>query len=522
MAQESFNAVYIGSNDYWGYDADTFNEETNFFGKAWVVPANEATPELIGEEDLSRCQLYYEVGKTDNHLFTPDSILYDDDAQFLIIRGHQGRIGQPNVFVEKNRIYAVNEMAQRYKNMTDGPDSRAPGRFSINYIVADNEPDKNEIKEFMETLDEDPVEVIADAEAFGAENLNRINPVYVEGAEDVFGSETLNSSSALNFDMEDAIIPSTSQVDVEEANLVGVIGEGQDFGQYNAEQGYDDRDDDSLGMRHRGRHIQSLKSRRDESKGMEKAMGRRAYSDVGTMDAEFESPLADPEVFGPYVNDNVVGQDYAGQVIGQDAEFESPLADPEVFGPYVNDNVVGQDYAGQVIGQDAEDIAEVVLHAEDGALEVHTTNGGVFLADIDSGAIIQDTNSGFAAEDAQPLAAEDVGFLLSLAGEGEMYDYNPEDFEPGYNPESYTPPSDNYSAEPIVETIGGTPSSPMNGVTENYGQGVEVYMHNNAEDVVEAFQDLPIIKNFNLNGWAASAAVVGISLLTGSYLSRRA
>jgi len=33
-------------------------------------------------------------------------------------------------------------------------------------------------------------------------------------------------------------------------------------------QGYNDRDDESIGMRHRGHHEQSLKDRRDESKGM--------------------------------------------------------------------------------------------------------------------------------------------------------------------------------------------------------------------------------------------------------------
>ena len=62
------------------------------------------------------------------------------------------------------------------------------------------------------------------------------------------------------------------------------IGHGvtQNFGA----QGYDDRDDESLGMRHRGPHKQSLKDRRDESKGMEKSMGRRPYSDVATMDAQ--------------------------------------------------------------------------------------------------------------------------------------------------------------------------------------------------------------------------------------------
>jgi len=49
-------------------------------------------------------------------------------------------------------------------------------------------------------------------------------------------------------------------------------------------QGYNARLDESLGERNRGRKTQSLKSRRDESKGTEKAMGKRAYSAVGTMD----------------------------------------------------------------------------------------------------------------------------------------------------------------------------------------------------------------------------------------------
>ena len=49
-------------------------------------------------------------------------------------------------------------------------------------------------------------------------------------------------------------------------------------------QGYNVRLDESLGTRNRGSKSQSLKSRRDESKGTEKAMGKRAYSAVGTMD----------------------------------------------------------------------------------------------------------------------------------------------------------------------------------------------------------------------------------------------
>jgi len=49
-------------------------------------------------------------------------------------------------------------------------------------------------------------------------------------------------------------------------------------------QGYNDKDDESIGMRNKGMKSQSRKSRRDESAGMEKAGGRRKYSDVGTMD----------------------------------------------------------------------------------------------------------------------------------------------------------------------------------------------------------------------------------------------
>ena len=48
-------------------------------------------------------------------------------------------------------------------------------------------------------------------------------------------------------------------------------------------QGYNDRLDESLGARN-GAKSQSLEARRDESKGMEKASGNRAYSSVSTMD----------------------------------------------------------------------------------------------------------------------------------------------------------------------------------------------------------------------------------------------
>jgi len=53
-------------------------------------------------------------------------------------------------------------------------------------------------------------------------------------------------------------------------------------------QGYNDKMDESIGMRHRGRHSQSRKDRRDEASAMDKRhslMGRK-YDDVMSMDAE--------------------------------------------------------------------------------------------------------------------------------------------------------------------------------------------------------------------------------------------
>ena len=48
-------------------------------------------------------------------------------------------------------------------------------------------------------------------------------------------------------------------------------------------QGYNDRLDESMGMRS-GKKKQSLRSRRMESEGMEKAMGKRKFSGAKSMD----------------------------------------------------------------------------------------------------------------------------------------------------------------------------------------------------------------------------------------------
>ena len=56
-------------------------------------------------------------------------------------------------------------------------------------------------------------------------------------------------------------------------------------------QGYNARLDESIGSKHKGKHSQSMKDRRDESKGMEKAMTGHAYSGDHHMDRHYPSSV---------------------------------------------------------------------------------------------------------------------------------------------------------------------------------------------------------------------------------------
>ena len=85
------------------------------------------------------------------------------------------------------------------------------------------------------------------------------------------------------------VVPNTYGDTSSAAGMPQGSGRGvpQWYGSAEHSQGYDDRDDESIGMRHRGRHKQSLKDRRDESKGMTSHDDpHHPYADVKTMSAE--------------------------------------------------------------------------------------------------------------------------------------------------------------------------------------------------------------------------------------------
>lgn len=57
-------------------------------------------------------------------------------------------------------------------------------------------------------------------------------------------------------------------------------------------QGYNARLNESLGSKHKGAHSQSLKDRRDESKGMAKKMTGHAYSGNHSMKEDKHYPAS--------------------------------------------------------------------------------------------------------------------------------------------------------------------------------------------------------------------------------------
>ena len=107
---------------------------------------------------------------------------------------------------------------------------------------------------------------------------------------------------------------------------------------YGAEQGYNDKMDESMGMRHRGAHSQSMKDRRDEAAAMDKghSMMHRKYDDVMTMDAEV-NPMVYEEVGG---HDALgVGLPVISNSWGEDSAGGSGNGVPQMYGAEVNELV---------------------------------------------------------------------------------------------------------------------------------------------------------------------------------------
>ena len=354
MALEEYDYLMIDSEDFWGYDSSTFNDKTNWYGKVFVVSKQkiEENPNLIQELNLMPCAMFFLIGAEDSQRFRPTRIQVDKERMVAVIEGVQKRIGQDTEDVVRPMLFRLNGLAPIYKNMNEYG-KMTLGRFKVdNMIFSSTDGDfkkpkarLEELTQYAESFGED--KVVAEAEFFNAETLERINPTIVEGAEDIMGAEneTFKSSNS------NAII----------------------------------------------------------------------------MKADGDGVLADTNVFGPVVNDNVIGQEYVGRVLGQDAESAFyPNGDGRNFGNITADGQY------EPLGANAEGVENDILSAEFNAeaneVTIHTLKGEQFTVNTSNG-ILKNAEGVFDAEESEALSAEDMTLVMNAAGyvpSGEWGSMNPE------------------------------------------------------------------------------------------------
>ena len=348
---ESRERVYILSEDYWGFDAASKNDTLNFYDNVWILKKNQydGLPEDVRNQ-LYRCALFYHKSRVDNHGYTPLAIR--DEGAIVRVRG-PNRQGLPEV-----RTYDKGSQSPPYV-VTDGTDTitmraadpsatdmaqleavgatTTPGTFLINDFIYKEKDILDTINkleseigdvinaksaEFVAPTDAPPEGYEMDGsrplaenpqtEGFSADHCGcgvsacapcgSICGCKCMCAEGEATPETAPAAAALQVSDPPSINPpaeeySTANVQYDPTGIEGGYTPQNTF-DVAAEhsQGYDSRDDESIGERHRGSHKQSLKSRRDESKGETDHLDpHHPYADVSTMSAEHKTDREGPK-----------------------------------------------------------------------------------------------------------------------------------------------------------------------------------------------------------------------------------
>ncbi len=98
--------LFVQSEDYWGYDASSFDDAINFYKFTWVV--SNAQYKSMSEDDQKRlypCALFYVAGVTDNHNFLTLRITNDMSSGEAKVSGMEGT-------KRRTRRYEIGSTAQ--------------------------------------------------------------------------------------------------------------------------------------------------------------------------------------------------------------------------------------------------------------------------------------------------------------------------------------------------------------------------------------------------------------------------
>jgi hypothetical protein len=347
--------------------------------------------------------------------------------------------------------------------------------------------------------------------------LDRINPTIVEGAEDIFGAELQTHRPGSYGKRSEGHSRMTHE---QVAELRKHLARRKNMKR--AEQGYDDKMDESLGMRHRGRHSQSMKSRRDEASAMDKMhskMGRK-YDDVMTMDAQgYDDKM-----------DESLGMRHRGR---HSQSMKSR-----------RDEASAMDKRHSKMGRKYDDVmtmdSDCDTHDEYNAYDDPISERQVYLIKELGGRVGRNMNRSKASDyikelqgkesgtwkDAESFEANDMpvseenmvneGSVDAVYGGGVNVAVSGDGITPTANPsvdEAFNVGNDVGIDVSEQEVMNVNPS-----VDAQYGDGS---MSAEGNDIVETVQDLTGKVGFRINGWVASAIVVGIASMAGYHYAKR-
>ena len=339
------DAVLLYSKDIWNND-----RESNF-AQAKVVDEDKITKTEC--DDYYPCSLYFEKGEMDDMGFECVNI----ETETMPFKGNKIKIFKITLKTPQGDIQTMKFPDPRTVKTRSDPDfgikyGGETGHaitFYIDGVETYNKPNREKVKKFLEGK----IEIIREckdeksAEEMASEfSVERINPTPVTGKSDM-KAESFDAENLAVADVEvwdGMVLPEGT------GSIIGQATPETDFTPYgvSAEQGYDDRLDESLGMSDdEADEEQSYKDRRDESKGMEKALGHRPYSRVSTMDMSAENlAVADVEIQDGM---NIPAGD--GSIVGQ----ATPETDFTPFGASAEDDVMpNEPDASAIIGQTSD------------------------------------------------------------------------------------------------------------------------------------------------------------------------
>ena len=185
------------------------------------------------------------------------------------------------------------------------------------------------------------------------------------------------------------------------------------------DQGYDDELDESLAQRDgpESSKMQSWKDGRDESKGMEKALGNKPYSSVGTMDLAGEDVNPETMATLPYQSPDYPGMPVVANSFGEGSAIGAGQGVPEWYGSAETQ----QTFSAQEVMEVVEDALDGANLFDSGIYELSNSygenSGGYWMGGLSTGGGVP-TWYGSAEGGDNSMNAEEFMTLLAEVVEG--------------------------------------------------------------------------------------------------------